>query len=155
MIDAHYKQSIAECNSNHLLGLPGMLWDMGEDRTTARQLVAKNLARLMAGSPSLNTQEKVGSKAGIKQRTVGYLLNPESADMKSPKLDTVEKVAQAFGLEPWVLLVDPDTFGEELTKMLRRPVTTDDRLEELGMQAPTGKPPTVKGRRGGKKRSLV
>lgn len=123
-------------------------------KNSARVIVARNLARLMEGSATLNTQEKVGKKAGVKQRTVGYLLNPNSTDMKSPKLDTVEKVARAFGLEPWVLLADPERFGKELAQFLQRPVTTDARLAELGQPPLTEQPPTVRGKRG-RKRSLV
>jgi len=128
---------------------------MADIKTTARQIVAKNLRRLMEGSTTLNTQDKVGKKAGVKQRTVGYLLDPETTDMKSPKLETVEKVARAFGLEPWVLLADPDTFGKEMAHYLHRPAVPDARLAELGPTPLTDKPPTVRGRKGGRRRSLV
>lgn len=158
MIAANYKQYFAKRNSNPLLRSAGIVCFMAETgvaKLSARVIVARNLARLMEESATLNTQEKVGKKAGVKQRTVGYLLNPNSTDMKSPKLDTVEKVARAFGLEPWVLLADPEKFGKELAQFLQRPVTTEARLAELGREPLPEKPSTVRGGKRGRKRSLV
>lgn len=140
--------------SNPFLRGYGKLLPMHDRRRSARWIVANNVRRLMEGSATLNTQAKVAVRAGIKQRTVGYLLDPETTDMASPKLDTVEKVARAFELEPWVLLVHPESFGEELGRLMQRPPVPNERLEKLGLQTPTGNPPAVRGKRG-KKRSLV
>lgn len=98
-----------------------MVLDMAQVSKSAREIVANNLRSLMKATPDLNTQDKVAKKAGIQQRTVGYLLDPATTDMKSPKLDTVEAVARVFGLEPWILLVEPETFGEQMAKNLQRP----------------------------------
>lgn len=147
------KQYIAKCNSNLLLSTSGTLLVMPQVRK-ARYVVAKNLKRLMGGSTTLNTQTKVAERAGVKQRTVGYLLDPETTDMKSPNLETVEKVARAFGLETWHMLIDPDTFGNELSRFLQRPPVPDARLAELGLPPLTDKPRAVRGKHKGK-RSLA
>lgn len=146
----HYKQYFATCNSNLLLRASGNVLPM---KVSARQIVAKNLKRLMEESATLDTQAKVAAKSGLTQRAIGYLLNPSTTDMKSPKLDTVEKVARAFQLEPWMLLIDQASFGQELGKVMLRPPVPDKRLDELGSQPPIGKPPAVRGKRG--KKSLV
>lgn len=48
------------------------------------------------------SQEDVASRAGVVQRTVGNMMDPLGP---SPKLDSVDKVASAFGLEGWHLIV--------------------------------------------------
>jgi hypothetical protein len=155
-IAKHYKQSIADCNNNPLLACRAMVWPMAkhDNKLTARQIVAANVKRLMQRS-ALNTQDKLGKAAGLKQRTIGYLLDPETTDMKSPKLDTVEKVARAFGLEPWVLLVDPKKFGQELSDFLHRPPVKDSRLRELGEPPLMDTAPAVRGKRGAKRPSFT
>lgn len=63
--------------------------------------LAANLAALMAASVDLRTQTAVGKRAGVDQRTVGRILNQEH----SPNLVQIGKLAAAFGLQPWQLLV--------------------------------------------------
>lgn len=46
-------------------------------------------------------QEGLAKRAGVSQRTVGNMLNAKGP---SPKLDSVDKVARAFGLEGWHLI---------------------------------------------------
>jgi len=55
--------------------------------------------------------------------------------------NTVEKVAGAFGLKPWALLVDPNVFGRELGEMLHRPAATDQRvLDAISQSGKAAKP---------------
>jgi len=62
----------------------------------------------MAENPTLDTQAKVAARASRKsgrrvaQTTVSILLNPDHP--VSPKLDTIEAVATAFGRSGWELL---------------------------------------------------
>jgi DNA-binding phage protein len=63
--------------------------------------LAANLAALMAATEDLRTQAAVGKRAGVDQRTVGRILNREH----SPNLLQIQKLAAAFGLQPWQLLV--------------------------------------------------
>ena len=144
------KQYITKRNNNLLLMGSGTLPGMPNSRK-ARYAVARNLKRLMEGSAALSTQTRVAERAGVKQRTVGYLLDPETTDMQSPKLDTVEKVARAFGLEAWHMLIDPDTFGSELSRFLQRPPVPDGRLAELGLPPSRNAPQAVRGKEKGKR----
>jgi transcriptional regulator with XRE-family HTH domain len=48
------------------------------------------------------TQVVLARKAGISQRTISNLLNPES---HSPTLESVDAAAAAFGLEGWHLIM--------------------------------------------------
>jgi transcriptional regulator with XRE-family HTH domain len=65
--------------------------------------LAANLAKLMASHPELRTQAAVAKKAHVDQRTVGRIVHMEHA----PSTLQIDKLARAFGLEPWMLLV-PD-----------------------------------------------
>ncbi len=127
-----------------------MMDDMA--KRTARHLVALNLKRLMSQDPLLRTQKAVAEKAQIAQTAVGYMLNPDTVAMASPKLDTVEKVAKVFKLEVWQLLIDPETFGQELANTIQRPAVANSKLEAWRPSSPTDKQPqAVRGNRGRKK----
>lgn len=70
---------------------PGML----------EQLFARNVKALMKAHPVLSSQAAVSRHAGMDQRTVGRIVNCEHA----PTLVQIEKLARAFGLQPWQLFV--------------------------------------------------
>ena len=53
--------------------------------------------------PDVSSQEKLGKRAKVAGRSVGYMLQPESGN---PTIDNIAKVAAVFGLEPWQLLAD-------------------------------------------------
>lgn len=89
-----------------------------------RQILADNIAALMARSKF--TQAVVAGKAGIAQTSVSQMLRPDNEAAKSPKLDQVEKVAHAFGISAWQLLLDPKTVGKELSELLMRPSPSDE-----------------------------
>lgn len=103
------KQSLAERNSNPLLGVYGKVLLM-ELKPRARKDVAEKLKKLME-SPSLDSQQKVAKKTGLSQKTIDNLLSPDSTEMKSPKLSTVEALAQSQGMELWEFL-RPDGVSE-------------------------------------------
>lgn len=100
-------------------------------KTPVRRVLAENLANLMQRSAELGTQEKVAKKAGVSQTSVSQILRPDNPTARSPKLDQVEKIAHAFGLSTWQLLLDHKTVGEGLADLLMRPPVDDHdrRLE--------------------------
>lgn len=101
-------------------------------KTPVRQVLAHNLRQLMANRPDLGTQKKIEKRCGVSQSGVSQMLRPDNPTAKSPKLTQVEKVAQAFGLATWQLLLDPQTVGKEMAELLMRPPVQDDdkRLEK-------------------------
>lgn len=73
--------------------------------STAQTLavLSANLKALMAASSDLNSQSALGRKCKIDQRTVGRIVLMQH----SPTLRQLDKLAKAFQLSPWQLLV-PD-----------------------------------------------
>jgi transcriptional regulator with XRE-family HTH domain len=69
------------------------------DQPAADNLAA-NLRALMAALPRLSTQAKVAEAAQIDQSTVGRILNVKH----SPRLEQIEAIARATGVQPWQLL---------------------------------------------------
>jgi len=105
------------------------------EKTPVREILAQNLGALMKKRLDLSTQQKLGKRAGIAQTSVSNMLRPDSEAMKSPKLDQVEKVARAFGLAVWQVLLDPKTVGKEMADMLMRPAIQDDDERLKGWDA--------------------
>lgn len=66
-------------------------------------ILAENVAKLMEAHIDLSSQTKLGKKSGVGQRTVGRILNKEGF----PTADNIAKIAAAFELMAWQLLV-PD-----------------------------------------------
>ena len=66
-----------------------------------RNTIAENIKTLMLCTPALETQEKLSKKTGIGQATLSRTLN--AATWPSSKI--IEKIAKAFRIEPWQLLV--------------------------------------------------
>lgn len=99
-------------------------------KTPVRQVLADNLRMLMKRDPALNTQEKLAQRAKIAQTSVSQLLRPGNDAAKSPTLSQVEKVANAFGLATWQILLDPKTVGEGMADLLMRPAPTDKTVRE-------------------------
>jgi len=89
--------------------------------TPVRKVLAENLKTLMRRTPKLKTQAALAGKAGVAQTSISNMLRPQTDAMTSPKLDSVEKVAGAFGLATWQLLLDPHTVGHDLSGLLMRP----------------------------------
>lgn len=76
---------------------------MPENASAALNILADNLDRLRAWNAALNTQSAIGRAAKVDQKTVGRILNKAH----EPQLNVVAKLAKAFGLEAWQMLV-PD-----------------------------------------------
>lgn len=57
-----------------------------------REVLAANLAALMARTPALDTQLKLARRSGIAQSTIGRILRQEV----SPTVDVLEAIAHAF-----------------------------------------------------------
>ena len=94
-----------------------------------RKVLAQNLAALMKSRPDLDTQIKVSVKAKIAQTSVSQMLRPDNPTARSPKLDQVEKIAEAFGLATWQLLIDQGTVGTQMADLLMRPAISDTAVE--------------------------
>lgn len=69
----------------------------------AFEIVVKNLESLIACHKTLNSQAAIGKAAKVDQKTVGRILNKTN----EPSLEVVGKIAKAFGLAAWQMLV-PD-----------------------------------------------
>jgi transcriptional regulator with XRE-family HTH domain len=69
----------------------------------AKKALALNVSRLMEHHGF--TQEGMAKKTGVSQRSISNLISIDSPH--SPKLKTIEDVAQAFNLQTWHLLL-PD-----------------------------------------------
>lgn len=69
------------------------------ERVTPRESLIRNLRYLMTKEGL--SEEELAKKAGVAQKTINNMLNQKH----SPKLETVEAVAHAFGLEGWHLIM--------------------------------------------------
>lgn len=90
--------------------------------TALSDLFRSNLRKLMQADRKLRTQPAVAQASKVGQRSVGRILGGE----QSPTLDMVHKIAGAFGLEPWQMLVpDLEPDNPPITKQI------DERQQEL------------------------
>jgi transcriptional regulator with XRE-family HTH domain len=96
-------------------------------RTPVRKVLADNLKTLMRRTVGLKTQAQVAERSGVAQTTVSNMLRPDTASMTAPKLDNVEKVASAFGLATWQLLIDVGAVGAGIADLLMRPAEYESR----------------------------
>lgn len=67
---------------------------------TIRHTLATRIRELMDARATLDTQTKLAVKSGVGQSTIQRILAEEA----SATIDTVEAIAQAFGVAPVVLL---------------------------------------------------
>lgn len=112
-------------------------------KTPVRVVLAQNLELLKKQSSDLNTQEKIAKRAKVSQTSISQMLRPDNPTAESPKLSQVEKVANAFGLSTWQLLLDQQTVGKSLFDLLMRPTVGDDDKRLDGWKAPRSKQTTV------------
>lgn len=68
-------------------------------RTLPRETLIKNLRFLMKKEKL--SEEVLGKRCGVAQKTINNILNGES----SPTIDTLDKIAGAFGLNSWHLIL--------------------------------------------------
>lgn len=90
---------------------------MDSKTKSARAALRASLKAQMEAHASLRTRETVARRAGVSARTVGYLLQLSGP---SPRLDVLERVAAAFGLRAWELLIDPDEDRDRVIDRLFR-----------------------------------
>lgn len=76
-----------------------------------RQVLADNIRKRMKADPSLNSQPKLGARAGIGKSTVGFALQGAEGD-NNVTLYTLAGLAHAFKCEPWELLIEDDATRE-------------------------------------------
>lgn len=76
---------------------------VNSERKNPLASVAANVAKCMESGRGPASQIALGAKVGIGQSTVGRILTGEN----DPRIGTLDKIAAAYGLETWQLLV-PD-----------------------------------------------
>lgn len=69
----------------------------------ARTTVATNVAMLMDGAKI--SQKELERRSGVSQATISKLLNPSSDPRYAPTITVIEKIADAFGIKPWQLMI--------------------------------------------------
>lgn len=76
----------------------------GMQSTPSRHVLARNLNRLMAATYALDSNTKVVKRSKLGLGTIGRVRNAEV----DATVDTLDKLAEAFGVQPWQLLAPPD-----------------------------------------------
>lgn len=74
---------------------------MDASQYTPPRVLALNVKALLDSGIGPTTQNDLALKAGVAQATIGRVLEGETA----AKIDTVDGIARAYGLEGWQLLV--------------------------------------------------
>lgn len=97
------------------------------------KILASNLKRLRLEA-KLN-QTELGKKAGVAQTLISQLENALDEEKKSPTLTTIDKLATAFGVPAWTLLVDTDGASPSRLKSLDAVVSAYTKLSEEGQIA--------------------
>lgn len=69
---------------------------------TPRQILRRNVLALMGSDTGPTSQLGLRQKCGVAQSTIGRIL---SAEGENAKIETVERIAHAYGLEGWQLLI--------------------------------------------------
>lgn len=95
--------------------------------STTRKHVAENVLRLRKQRGW--SQTELASKAGVGQTTVSSVERPED---KSPTLETLEQLAQAFGVPAWTLLIDSDDMDPAGMRALDGLVRSFAKLPQSG-----------------------
>lgn len=67
---------------------------------TPRHILAANLKALMASHPDLNTLPKITARCGVSNGTLDRIRRAAVAT----RVDELEPLARAFGVEAWELL---------------------------------------------------
>jgi transcriptional regulator with XRE-family HTH domain len=65
-----------------------------------RDILANNLRALMASRPDLDTLPKITARCGVTNGTLDRIRRA----VVSTRVDELERLARAFGIEPWELL---------------------------------------------------
>lgn len=67
-----------------------------------RAVLRRNLKALMATKEGPRSQNALAEKSGVAQATIGRILSDEGVDAG---IETVDKIARAYGLEGWQIMV--------------------------------------------------
>jgi transcriptional regulator with XRE-family HTH domain len=97
--------------------------------TPTRRILASNVRRLRAQRQWSQTQLAV--RAGIAQTVISYC---EREDGKSPTLDTIEALANAFHVPVWALLIETDALDPAHINALAGIVKTYTTLPDSGQE---------------------
>jgi transcriptional regulator with XRE-family HTH domain len=96
---------------------------MGLNRVN--EIVTANIKRLMEKTPNLDNQSKLARKSGVAQATIGRILRKEV----SANIDTLDLLAQAFGVAAYCLLSSPEEI-ERISSSL--PTNSKEFLDQYG-----------------------
>lgn len=69
---------------------------------TPRAVLSRNLKALMGSGRGPKSQNALRAKAGVAQATIGRIL---SARGENARIETVDRLAKAYGLEGWQLMI--------------------------------------------------
>lgn len=90
---------------------------------SVKKIIANNVKNLIAyqfkDAAKRPTQQYLGKKFGISQRSVSYLLD-ESSSVENMKTDTIEAIANYFGLEPYQLMIPNLPIEESLNNQIKK-----------------------------------
>ena len=75
---------------------------IGKSAFTPRAVLRQNLKALMLNGDGPRSQSALHKKSGVAQATIGRILSVEG---ENARIETVDRIAKAYGLEPWQLLV--------------------------------------------------
>lgn len=118
----HYSPTVAPLLSG-LVIVSGM-----ETRPAPRESLAHNV-RLLMDKAGFD-QADLAKRAGVSQKTISNLVNARTA----PTLDNVERVARAFGLTAWHLIMPnlPDELvaGGKIEKLVSKYIAADPAERE-------------------------
>ena len=91
----------------------------------SKAVLAENLNRLMSATWSLNSNTKLAKRSRLGLGTMGRVRNAEAA----ATIDTLDTLADCFGLQPWELLMPHNAVTQplalELPETLAAPAQTD------------------------------
>jgi len=91
----------------------------------AKILLAAHLKLLMANHHTLTNRTALKVKTGVSERTIGYMLQPDTGN---PTLASIESVAKAYGLRAWELLIDRESEKERLMAKIFGTAIPDEKL---------------------------
>lgn len=85
------------------------------DPRSITRILADNLKRLMDEHPDVRGNESALSRRSkVPQTVIGYMLSPDTRaptkkGLSSPKLDSIDRVARALGVQAWQLIYPDPT----------------------------------------------
>jgi len=81
----------------------------------SQQAIKSNLIKWRTALPALQTKEKIAARTGVSSRTVFSMISGED---KNFTLKNLISVAEAFGREPWEILIEAAPERLDLIKMV-------------------------------------